>query len=134
MLDNMRIQIPWWLTVIIILETLPMFLGPLGAIRSPEFLGGPEAVTLNQATFIYLARNLAVGLAFIIAFFLKNGPMLFILIFIRLVTDLIDLPTFLYFDLASNPGRVVAIFVFLYYIPALIAMRYIWNEMTKEGA
>ena len=65
----MRIQIPWWLTVIIILETLPMFLGPLGAIRSPEFLGGPEAVTLNQATFIYLARNLAVGLAFIIAFF-----------------------------------------------------------------
>ncbi len=134
MLDNMRIQIPWWLTVIIILETLPMFLGPLGAIRSPEFLGGPEAVSLNQATFIYLARNLAVGLAFIIAFFLKNGPMLFILIFIRLVTDLIDLPTFLYFDLASNPGRVVAIFVFLYYIPAIIGMRYIWNEMTKEGA
>ncbi len=57
--------------------------------------------------------------------------MLFILIFIRLVTDLIDLPTFLYFDLASNPGGVVALFVFLYYITALIAMRYIWNQMTK---
>ncbi len=127
----MKIHIPWWLTVIIILETLPMFLGPFGAVRNPVFLGGPEAESLNQATFIYLARNLAVGLAFIIAFFLKNGPMLFILIFIRLVTDLIDLPTFLYFDLASSPGRVVAIFVFLYYIPALIALRYIWIQMTK---
>ena len=131
MLANMKINIPWWLTVIIILETLPMFLGPFVALRNPEFMGGPEAVSLNQATFIYLARNLAVGLAFVIAFFLRNGPMLFILIFIRLVTDSIDLPTFLYFDLASNPGRIIAIFVFLYYIPALIALRYIWSQMSK---
>ena len=130
-LTNMKIHVPWWLTVIIILETLPMFLGPYGAVTNPGFMGGPEAESLNQATFIYLARNMAVGFAFIIAFILKNGPMLFILIFIRLVTDLIDLPTFLYFDLASNPGRLVAIFVFFYYIPALIALRYLWNQMTK---
>ena len=133
MLSTTKIHIPWWLAVIIVLETLPMFLGPFGAIRNPEFLGGPEAESLNQATFIYLARNVAVGLAFLIAFLLKSGPMLFILIFIRLITDLIDLPTFLYFDLASNPGRIVAIFVFLYYIPALIALRYIWSQMTKDN-
>ena len=131
MLTNLKVHIPWWLTVIIILETLPMFLGPYGAVSNPVFLGGPEAESLNQATFIYTARNLAVGFAFIIAFFLKSGPMLLILIFIRLVTDLIDLPTILYFDLASNPGRVTAIFVFLYYIPALVALRYLWNQMTK---
>ncbi len=131
LLNQTKIEIPWWLTIIIIIETLPMFLGPLGAVGNPGFLGGPEAETLNQATFIYLARNLAVGFAFVIAFFLKNGPMLFILVFIRLVTDLIDLPTFLYFELASNPMRIVVIFVFLYYIPALIAMRYIWNQMTR---
>ena len=129
----MRIHIPWWLTVIIILETLPLFLGPYAAVRNPAFLGGPEAETLNQATLLYSARNLAVGFAFIIAFLLKNGPMLFILIFIRLVTDLIDLPTLLYFDLASNPGRIIAIFVFLYYIPAFIALRYLWNKMTKRS-
>ena len=131
MLSKTRIHIPWWLTVIIILEMLPMFLGPFGAARNPEFLGGPGAESLNQATFIYLARNVAVGLAFLVAFILKNGPMLFILICIRLVTDLIDLPTFLYFDLASNPARLVGIFVFLYYIPALIALRYIWTQMKK---
>ena len=67
------------------------------------------------------------------AFVLKNGPMLFILIFIRLITDLIDLPTLLYFDLFSNVGRVSAIFVFLYYIPALIALRYLWKQMTKSN-
>lgn len=134
MVTNMKVHIPWWLTIIIIIETLPMFLGPFGAIRNPDFLGGPGAESLNQATFIYSARNLAVGFALIIALFLKNGPMLFILIFIRLVTDLIDLPTLLYFELASNPGRMIAIFDFFYYIPALIAMRYLWNEMiTSDG-
>ena len=127
----MKIHLPWWLTAIIILETLPMFLGPVGAILNPDFLGGPEAVSVNQATIIYTARNLAVGFALIIAFSLKNGPMLFILIFIRLITDSIDLPTFLYFDLASNPGRLIAIFVIFYYIPAFIALRHIWSQMSK---
>ena len=57
--------------------------------------------------------------------------MLFILIFIRLITDLIDLPTMLLFDLASNANRLIAIFVFLYYIPALIALRYLWKQMRQ---
>ena len=59
--------------------------------------------------------------------------MLFILIFIRLITDLIDLPTMLLFDLASNTTRLIAIFVFLYYIPALIALRYLWKQMRQES-
>ena len=129
----MKIHIPWWLTVIVVLETLPLFLGPFAAIRNPAFLGGPEVETLNQATLFYSARNLAVGFAFIMAFLLKSGPMLFILIFIRLVTDLIDLPTLLYFDLVSSPGRIIAIFVCLYYIPALIALRYLWKEMAVRN-
>lgn len=126
----MKIAIPWWLTLIIILETLPMFLGPVAAFALPGFLGGPGAEEANQAAYIYAARNLAVGFAFIIAFALKSAPMLFILIFIRLFTDAIDLPTLLHFDLASNTSRIVAIFVFLYYIPAVFALWYLWNRMT----
>lgn len=134
----MKISLPWWLTLVIVLEALPMFIGPVVAFMLPGFMGGPGAEDINQATYIYAARNFAVGFAFTIAFALKNGPMLFILIFIRLFTDLIDLPTLLYFDLASNTTRVVAIFVFLYYIPALVALRYLWNQMRygegRDGA
>jgi hypothetical protein len=54
--------------------------------------------------------------------------MLFILIFIRLFTDVIDLPTFFAFSTSLNMVRVSAIFVFLYYIPALIALRYLWKH------
>ncbi len=130
----MKISIPWWLTLIIIIETLPMFIGPVVAFVLPGFLAGAGAEEVNQAAYIYAARNLAVGFAFIIAFVLKNGPMLFILIFIRLFTDLIDLPTLLHFGLSTNPARVVSIFVFLYYIPALIALRYLWKQMRQTNA
>ena len=52
---------PWWLTLIIVIETLPMFLGPLGALNNPAFLGGPEATTAGFAAWLYAARNFAVG-------------------------------------------------------------------------
>jgi len=129
----MRIVIPWWLTIIIVLETLPMFIGPYVALTNPAFMGGADAQDINQAAFIYTARNLAVGFAFIIAFALKSAPMLFILIFVRLFTDAIDLPTLLHFGLATNPERVIAIFVLLYYIPALFGLRYLWRHMRKPG-
>ncbi len=128
----MKIKIPVWLWVVIILETLPMFIGPYVAVTRPAFMGGPEAEAINQAAYIYLARNFAVGFAFLIAVHLRNAPMLFILIFVRLFTDVIDLPTVLTFGLASNPGRLIGIFVFLYYIPAVVALRYLWGQMRPE--
>ena len=129
----MKIVLPWWLIVIIVIETLPMFIGPLIALTRPEFMGGPGATEIQFAAYIYSARNLAVGLAFIMAFMLKNGPMLFILIFIRLITDLVDLPSFLGFGMANNVPLVISIFVLIYYIPALFALRYLWRQIKVSG-
>ena len=125
---------PWWLTVIIVIETLPMFLGPLFALNNPAFLGGPEATEVGFATWLYTARNFAVGIAFVVAYLLRSAPMLFILIFIRLLTDLVDGPAVLLFGMASNEIRLIAIFVIGYYIPALIALRFFWKQMTSPIA
>lgn len=105
-------RLPLWLTIIIILETLPMFIGPVIALTRPAMMGGPEADSINQAAYIYAARNVAVGIALIVAFVLKNKHMLFALILVRLLTDIVDLPTLLYFGLASNQILVISIFVF----------------------
>ena len=125
---------PRWLTVIIVIETLPMFSGPLFALNNPAFLGGPEATAVGFATWLYTARNFAVGIAFVVAYLLRNAPMLFILILIRLLTDLVDGPAFLLFGMASNEIRLMAIFVIGYYIPALIALRFLWKQMTSSTA
>jgi len=129
-----KCQMPWWLTVIIVIETLPMFLGPIFALNNPAFLGGPEATEVGFATWLYTARNFAVGIAFVVAYLLRSAPMLFILILIRLLTDLVDGPAFLLFGLASNEIRLMAIFIIGYYIPALIALRFFWKHMTSPTA
>ena len=129
-----KCQMPWWLSVIIVIETLPMFLGPIFALNNPAFLGGPEATAVGFATWLYAARNFAVGIAFVVAYLLRSAPMLFILILIRLLTDLVDGPAFLLFGMASNEIRLMAIFVIGYYIPALIALRFFWKQMTSPTA
>ncbi|MEL6416500.1 MAG: hypothetical protein AAFU69_00355 [Pseudomonadota bacterium] len=126
-------RLPLWLTIIIILETLPMFIGPVIALTRPAMMGGPEADSINQAAYIYAARNVAVGIALIVAFVLKNKHMLFALILVRLLTDIVDLPTLLYFGLASNQILVISIFVFLYYIPAVIALRFLWEPSRRAA-
>ncbi len=125
---------PWWLTVIIVIETLPMFLGPIFALNNPAFLGGPEATEVGFATWLYTARNFAVGIAFVVAYLLRSAPMLFILILIRLLTDLVDGPAVLLLGMASNEIRLIAIFVMGYYIPALIALRFFWKQITSPTA
>ena len=130
---SQKIQIPWWLYIILFMEIWPMFVGPYLAMTNPTFLGGPEASTLVVGSLIYLARNFAVGFAFLIGIYFKNAPMLFILIFIRLFTDLIDGPAFLTFGMAANETRLISIFVLGYYIPALLAMRYLWKQMTLDS-
>ena len=127
-----KISIPWWLYIILFMEIWPMFVGPYLALTNPTFLGGPDASNLVVGSLIYLARNFAVGFAFLIAIYLKNPSMLFVLIFVRLFTDLIDGPAFLAFGMAANETRLIAIFVLGYYIPAVFAMRYLWKQMTQQ--
>jgi len=128
-----KMLIPWWLYFILFMEIWPMFVGPYLALTNPTFLGGPDASNLVVGSLIYLARNFAVGFAFLIAIYLKSASMLFILIFIRLFTDLIDGPAFLAFGMAANETRLIALFVLGYYIPAVIAMRYLWKQMTQKA-
>ena len=128
-----KIQIPWWLYIILFMEIWPMFVGPYLALNNPAFLGGPEASTLIVGSLIYLARNFAVGFAFLIAIYLKNPSMLFILIFIRLFTDLIDGPAFLAFGMAANEIRLISLFVLGYYIPAIFALFYLWKQIRTSN-
>ncbi len=128
-----KTTIPWWLAIILFLEIWPMFLGPYFSLNNPTFMGGPEATSLSFGSFVHLARNIAVGLAFLIAIFLRNAPMLFILIFIRLITDLIDGPALIYLGIAENKIFVSSIFIFGYYIPAVIALKYLWKQITLDN-
>jgi hypothetical protein len=127
-------SLPGWLTVIIVIETLPMFAGPLLALLGPDsFPGFDQLPDPRFVAWLYAARNFAVGIAFLVALALKNRSMLFTLILIRLITDLHDLPNMLLNRSSSNPAWLIAIFVLFYYLPAIYALRTLWKEINGES-
>ena len=129
---DQKISIPWWLSLIIFMEVWPMFVGPYLALTDPTFFGTPESTSTILGDWIYTARNLAVGVAFIIAYYLKSASMLFILIFVRLFTDLIDGPAFWFFRDPISEFFFIFLFLFGYYIPGIIALIYLWKQIQKN--
>lgn len=82
------------------------------ALTRPAFMGGPESEAINQPAFIYAARNFSVCIALIIALALQNATVLFILILVQLISDPVNLPLFLSFDLITNVPLVASIIPF----------------------
>tara|TARA_B100001113_G_scaffold79855_2_gene62893 strand:+ start:576 stop:956 length:381 start_codon:yes stop_codon:yes gene_type:complete len=121
---NKKITFTWWFVIILFMLIWPMFVGPYIALNNPAFFLESE-MTLSSS--LYVARNIAVGLAFLFAIFIRNALMLFILIIIRLITDLIDAPIFFAF---KNPDLIGLIFIFTLccYLPAILGLRYLWKQ------
>ena len=122
--SNQKITFTWWFVLILFMLIWPMFVGPYIALNNPTFFVGSE-VTLSSS--LYIARNLAIGMAFIVAIFMRNASMLFILIIVRLITDLIDAPVFFSFKDPNLIGLII-IFTICCYLPAILGLYYLWKK------
>ena len=131
-LSNKKISYSWLLFFVLFLLISPMFFGPLIALLNPEFFEGLGDTELNLGSTLFIARNLAVGLAFLFAIYVRSAPMLFILILVRLTTDFIDFPVFQMFREPPLIGQII-IFTLLCYLPAFFGLRILWKEMKSPS-
>ena len=129
---NKKITFSWLLSFILFLLISPMFFGPLIALLNPEFFEGVGDKELSLGSTLFVARNLAIGLAFIFAIYMRNAPMLFILILVRLIMDLIDFPAFQIFRDSPIIGQII-IFLLMCYLPAFFGLRILWKEMKNPS-
>ena len=107
-----------------------MFFGPLIALLNPEFFEGLGDTELSLGSTLFVARNLAIGLAFLFAIYMRSASMLFVLILVRLIIDLIDFPAFQIFRESPLIGQVI-IFTLMCYLPAFFGLRILWKEMKN---
>ena len=116
------------LSFILFLLISPMFFGPLIALLNPEFFEGAGDTFLSLGSTLFVARNLAIGFAFIFAIYLRSASMLFILIVVRLITDLIDFPAFQIFRESPLFGQII-IFTVLCYLPAFLDYEFFGKKL-----
>ena len=126
----MKISYSWSLSLILFLLISPMFFGPLIALFNPEFFEGLGDTELSLGSTLFVARNLAIGLAFLFAIYMRSASMLFVLILVRLIIDLIDFPAFQIFRESPLIGQVI-IFTLMCYLPAFFGLRILWKEMKN---
>ena len=131
-LSNKKIKFSGLFSFCLFLLVWPMFVGPYIALTNPSFFGGPEVNYLTLSSALYIARNLAVGLAFLLAIYLRNASMLFILILIRFITDLIDAPAFFSFRDPNLLGLII-IFSICCYLPALFGLSFLWKHIKNKS-
>jgi hypothetical protein len=131
-LEYKKISFTWLLSFILFLLISPMFFGPLIAILNPEFFEGAGDKELSLGSTLFVARNLAIGIAFLFAIFMRSAVMLFILILVRLLTDLIDFPVFQIFRESPIIGQII-IFSLMCYLPAYFGLRILWKEMKNPS-
>ena len=129
---DQKINFSWQLSLILFLLISPMFFGPLIALLNPEFFEGLGENDLSLGSTLFVARNLAIGLAFLFAIYLRNASMLFILILVRLIIDLIDFPAFQMFRESPIIGQII-IFSLMCYLPAYFGLRILWKEMKNSS-
>ena len=127
-----KLEYPWSLCFILFLLISPMFFGPLIALFNPEFFEGLGDNELSLGSSLFVARNLAIGLAFLFAIYMRSAPMLFILILVRLIIDLIDFPAFQIFRESPLVGQII-IFSLICYLPAFFGLRILWKEMQNSS-
>jgi hypothetical protein len=127
-----KLEYPWSLCLILFLLISPMFLGPLIALFNPEFFEGLGDNELSLGSSLFVARNLAIGLAFLVAIYMRSAPMLFILLLVRLIIDLIDFPAFQIFRESPLIGQII-IFSLICYLPAFFGLRILWKKMKNSS-
>ena len=126
----MKISYSWSLSLILFLLISPMFFGPLIALFNPEFFEGLGDTELSLGTTLFVVRNLAIGLAFLFAIYMRSASMLFVLILVRLIIDLIDFLAFQIFRESPLIGQVI-IFTLMCYLPAFFGLRILWKEIRN---
>jgi hypothetical protein len=131
-LEYKKISFTWLLSFILFLLISPMFFGPLIAILNPEFFEGAGDKELSLGSTLFVARNLAIGIVFLFAIYMRSAVMLFILILVRLLTDLIDFPVFQIFRESPIIGQII-IFSLMCYLPAYFGLRILWKEIKNPS-
>ena len=129
---DQKINFSWQLSLILFLLISPMFFGPLIALLNPEFFEGLGDNKLSLGSTLFVARNLAIGLAFLFAIYMRSASMLFILILVRLIIDLIDFLAFQIFRESPIMGQII-IFSSMCYLPAYFGLRILWKEMKNSS-
>ena len=128
--DQTKKFLPIWVWAVVMIQVALVLLFSVGtAINPGDFI--PNVTELNYVTQLYITRNVTVALGVIIALLLKSHKALFVMLIVRVLTDISDVITVYALNVEVIKSSVPMVLVLLI-IPALLAVMYLWKVVKNE--
>ncbi|GGI97743.1 hypothetical protein GCM10007978_39340 [Shewanella hanedai] len=128
--DQTKKFLPIWVWAVVMIQIALVLLFSVGtAINPGDFI--PNVTELNYVTQLYITRNVTVALGVIIALLLKSHKALFVMLIVRVLTDISDVITVYALNVEVIKSSVPMVLVLLI-IPALLAVMYLWKVVKNE--
>ena len=128
--DQTKKFLPIWVWAVVMIQIALVLLFSVGtAINPGDFI--PNVTELNYVTQLYITINITVALGVIIALLLKSHKALFVMLIVRVLTDISDVITVYALNVEVIKSSVPMVLVLLI-IPALLAVMYLWKVVKNE--
>lgn len=120
--------LPVWVWLIVLMQILLVLFFSAGTAMNPaNFI--PDVSELNYVTQLYITRNVTVAVGIIVALMLSSHKALFVILTVRLLTDISDVITVYALNIEVIKSSVPMVLVLLI-VPALLAIRYLWRRIN----
>lgn len=123
--------LPWWVWVIVAIEAgVPTIFGLATWMDPATYIVGAENVSYE--ILLYITRNLTTALGIVLAVLLRSRVAIFILIIVRMTTDMADMV-----NATTNGGgesvvQTIPYLIVLLVLLPLFALFHLWGRIKQE--
>ena len=123
--------LPWWVWVIVIIEAaLPTIFGIATWMNPAGFIEGAQGVSYE--IMLYITRNLTTALGIVLAVLLRSHVAIFILIIVRMTTDMTDMLNATFNGGGESVVQTIPFLIVLLVILPLLALRHLWGRIKQS--
>ena len=125
--------LPWWVWATVAIEAgVPTIFGLATWVDPATYIEGAESVSYE--ILLYITRNLTTALGIVLAVLLRSHVAIFILIIVRMTTDIADMINATTNGAGESVVQAIPFLIVLLVVIPLFSLRHLWGRIKKENA
>ena len=124
--------LPWWVWTMVGIEAIvPTIFGIATWLDPGTYIAGADSA--NYAIVLYITRNLTTALGIVLAVLLRSYKAIFILIIVRMTTDVADMVNATLNGGGEDVVRTIPVLIVVLIVLPLFALRHLWGRIGLQS-
>jgi len=123
--------LPWWVWIIVAIEAaVPTIFGIATWMDPGAYIEGAKGVSYE--ILLYITRNLTTALGIILAILLRSHVAIFVLIIVRMTTDMSDMVNATFNGGGESVVQSIPYLIVILVVLPLFALRHLWGRIKQD--